>query len=56
MNKEQKAHELALLASKFYIDINFQEYSEIAPENRFHTIISDLSSAYDEAYNQIIEK
>lgn len=55
MNIEQKAHDLAVIASKIYIDNNLKEYFAMNKSDILNAIVSDLSSVYDDAYSQIIK-
>jgi len=54
LNIEQKAHDLAVLAAKYYVEHN-DEYKSIDKKDIMSNVIYDLSSTYNEAYNQIIK-
>ena len=54
MNIEQKAHNLAIIAAKYYVENN-DEYKDMDKKDIMSYVISDLSSTYDDAYNQIIK-
>ena len=52
LNKEQKAHDLALLYSKFFIEHNLDEYYDKETETFDKSLIlSDLQLTYNEGYN-----
>lgn len=49
MNKETTLHNIAMCASKAFIDSNMPEY--INTENGYSLLVSDLTARYIEAYN-----
>lgn len=52
MNKEQKAHDLALLYAKFFIEHNLDEYYDKNTKTfDKNLILSDLDLTYNEGYN-----
>lgn len=50
MNKETALHNIALCASKAFIDSNMPEY--IHSEDGYGLLVSDLTARYIEAYKQ----
>ncbi len=50
MNKETALHNIALSASKAFVDSNMTEY--IHSEDGYKMLVSDLTARYIEAYNQ----
>lgn len=50
MNKETALHNIAMCASKAFIDSNIPEYQNV--ENGYSLLVSDLTARYIEAYNQ----
>ena len=50
MNKEIALHNIAMCASKAFIDSNMPEY--IHSENGYSLLVSDMTAKYIEAYKQ----
>lgn len=50
MDKEKACHNVALSASRAFVDSNMPEY--INSEDGYKSLVSDLTSKYVEAYNQ----
>ena len=49
MNRETALHNIAMCASKAFIDSNMKEYQNA--EDGFSMLVSDLTARYIEAYN-----
>lgn len=50
MNKETALHNIAMCASKAFIDSNMPEYT--SAQDGYSLLVSDLTARYIEAYNQ----
>ena len=50
MNKETVLHNVAMSASKAFIDSNMSEY--LGSKDGYSLLVSDLTARYIEAYNQ----
>ena len=53
MNKETALHNIAMCASKAFIDSNIKEYQ--SAQDGYSMLVSDLTDRYFEAYNLAVK-